>query len=233
VLSAPVRVARVAEHVAQGDARSGHGLENRDEGDNRIDMTTAQRDAPDQLGNAGPTLVGHHGRRREEVAEEEVLFGHPGTAVPPGGLGVGAGRDRIGGWPGEGLLIAPVDRQRRGRARHLFGHRRLDEGVEHRAQCVRGHPVGRLLFERAHHEGEGVLDLTIGEGVLGATPVDDHAEAQAIGARQGNERAVGPAQMGGPVVGRGQEEAEEQGAHAELSGPGADRQHRLERAGHP
>ena len=69
--------------------------------------------------------------------------------------------------------------------------------------------------------------------MLGATPVDDHAETQAIGATEGHEGAVGPAQMGGPVVGRGQEEADEQGAHAELSGPHPDRQHRLERVGHP
>jgi hypothetical protein len=95
------------------------------------------------------------------------------------------------------------------------------------------HPVGRLLFERAHHEGEGVLDLAIGEQVLGATPVDDHAQTQAIGGTEGNEGAMGPAQMGGPVVGGGHEEADEQGAHAELSGPDADRQHGLERARHP
>jgi len=44
---------------------------------------------------------------------------------------------------------------------------------------------------------------------------------------------MGPAQLGGPVVGRGQEEADEQGAHAELSGADADRQHGLERARHP
>ncbi len=69
--------------------------------------------------------------------------------------------------------------------------------------------------------------------MLGATPVDEHAETQAIGATQGDEGAMGPAQMGGPIVGRGQEEAEEQGAHAELSGPDANGQHRLERAGHP
>ena len=69
--------------------------------------------------------------------------------------------------------------------------------------------------------------------MLGAAPVDDHAQTQAIGATQGDEGTMGPAQMGGPVVGRGQEEAEEQGAHAELSGADADRQHGLERAGHP
>ena len=53
--------------------------------------------------------------------------------------------------------------------------------------------------------------------MLAAAPLDDDTEAEPVGLVEGHERVAHPAQMGGPSIGQRQDDAEDQGAHAQLT----------------
>ena len=161
--------------------------------------TTAagQHHASHQLGDGRRALVVHHGRGREVIAEEQVLFGQPGAAMPPRGLGIRPGRAESAGGRAKvswSLQSTANDVLTRGLLRRAPTPRRERRGPS--AARRRASPSGWSFRSTPHHEGEGVLDLAIGEQVLGATPVDHHAETLAVGATRGRRGRHGPGSDG-------------------------------------
>ena len=74
--------------------------------------------------------------------------------------------------------------------------------------CGRG-AVGLVLAQRPGHESEGVFDLPVGELVRPARPVCGHAEPRLVSFGQRGQRLVHPGQVRGPVIGQGEQHAQE------------------------
>jgi hypothetical protein len=152
------------------------------ESGDRIVIRGGERHAPHQLGDLCPTIVCDHGGEREVIAEEQFVFltGAAAFAVPPRRLFVGIGAVFLGAPRGEILDVGPVDRERDGAGRVLPPDTGLEEGVEDLLERLFGCAVGNVFAQHLFDEGEGVLDLTVGQGVRAVLRLADDAEITAV-----------------------------------------------------
>jgi len=111
----------------------------------------------------------------------------------PGSAPSGAAR----GWPGPGLDVVPVCRQRAGGARDRGWDGGLEQLVAGGLQICGGGAVGLAHAERPGDQAAGVSTWR-------CFPVLYHAEAFLVRDGQAGQRGVHPDQVRGPTVGEGQ-----------------------------
>ena len=160
-----MRIARIGEHVAEGDAGGHHLLHDRNEGGRRVDVAACQQQAAHHFGHSCSAFFVHHGGQLQEEAVEQLVFlpGSVPAPMAPRGFGV----RRVGALcerrAGEGLDIGPVDRVGAGGLFVLGCDARLYEVVGQAGEHVAGFAVGAVLLQRRREETDGALGLAIGE----------------------------------------------------------------------
>ena len=150
-------------------------------------------------------LAWHHDGGGEVVAEEQLVLAAQQVvlAVPPGGLGVGAGP--APGWrgPGEGLQVRPVHRQRGAGAGEPARDGRFQQVRADAGEIAGRQPVWLVFGERVRHECEGVPGLPAGQQVRAVLPVREHPRPDLVVCGQAGQRLVHAGQVGGPVISLG------------------------------
>ena len=148
-------VAGVGEDVAERDPGGGHRGQHGYQRADRVVLAGGDGGAAGELGDGGPVLLGHHDRGGQVVAVEQLVFAAQQVvlAVPPGGLGVGAGAAPGGRGPGEGLQVGPVHGQRGAGVLELLRDGCLEQVVADPLQRTGGQPVRLVLAEGGRRPG--------------------------------------------------------------------------------
>src|SRR6185312_13095210 len=76
------------------------------------------------------------------------------------------------------------------------------------------------------------LHLAIGESMGPPPGIDEDPEADLVGVAEAHQGGMDPTEMDRSVIGDGQQQADQQGAHPELAGTAPGGHHRLDHRGH-
>jgi hypothetical protein len=175
-----VGVVGVGEHVADGDAGLVHALVDGDERSGRVDVTGHDEQLAGQFGHGGRSLR-RPWWRLGVIAVEQFIVDADGVGgpMPQEASGLAPGWSVWGQRPG--LVISPVDGGRSRRACSAQGWRLRSQGIDDVGEGISGAARGGASAQDGHYQGEGALDLVVGEGMRPCSPADDDAEAAPVG----------------------------------------------------
>ena len=105
---------------------------------------------------------------------------------------------------------------------------RLYEVVGQAGEHVAGFAVGAVLFERRNEKTKGALGLAIRQHMGLVLPLDHHPEATPIVVVECEECGVDAGEMRRASVSEGEQDAQDERAHAQLARPDPEGQERLE-----